>query len=121
MSTSHASILEHYQEIADLSGQMLAKAQGQEWNELVTLGARYQEAVERLKALNPLDDDQKNARRELLTRILDDDARIRQLIAPRTRTPEPSAGYVQAPTHRPASLLQHGPPALRVRPGITQP
>ncbi len=82
MSTSHASILEHYQEIADLSGQMLAKAQGQEWNELVTLGARYQEAVERLKALNPLDDDQKNARRELLTRILDDDARIRQLIAP---------------------------------------
>lgn len=82
LSTSHASILEHYQEIADLSGQMLAKAQGQEWNELVTLGARYQEAVERLKALNPLDDDQKNARRELLTRILDDDARIRQLIAP---------------------------------------
>ena len=82
MSTSHASILEHYQEIADLSGQMLAKAQGQEWNELVTLGARYQEAVERLKALNPLDDDQKNARRELLTRILDDDARIRQLSVP---------------------------------------
>jgi flagellar protein FliT len=82
LSTSHASILEHYQEIADLSGQMLAKARGQEWNELVTLGARYQEAVERLKALDPLDDDQKNARRELLTRILDDDARIRQLIAP---------------------------------------
>ena len=82
MSTPHASILERYQEIADLSGQMLNKAQTQEWDELVELGARYQEAVERLTALDPLDDDQKTARRELLTRILDDDARIRQLITP---------------------------------------
>ena len=78
----HASILERYQEIADLSGQMLTNAQTQEWDELVNLGTRYQEAVERLKALDPLDDNQKNARRELLTRILDDDARIRELIAP---------------------------------------
>lgn len=79
---SHAPILKHYQEIADLSGQMLTKAQSQEWDELVALGARYHEAVERLKVLDPLDDDQKNARRELLTRILDNDAQIRQLISP---------------------------------------
>lgn len=79
---SHLTLLERYQEIADLSGQMLNKAQTQEWDELVALGARYQAAVERLKTLDPLDDDQKNARRELLTQILDDDARIRQLISP---------------------------------------
>ncbi|MGX5660216.1 flagellar protein FliT [Castellaniella ginsengisoli] len=79
---SHLTLLERYQEIADLSGQMLNKAQTQEWDELVALGTRYQAAVERLKTLDPLDDDQKNARRELLTRILDDDARIRQLISP---------------------------------------
>ncbi len=79
---TQASILTYYQEIADLSGQMLTKAQAQEWAELVALGSRYQAAVERLKALDPLDDDQKNTRRELLTRILDDDARIRQLISP---------------------------------------
>ena len=65
-----------------MSGQILIKLKAQEWDELVALGARYQLAVERLKALDPLDDDQKNARRELLTRILDDDARNRQLIAP---------------------------------------
>jgi len=78
----HTTLLERYQEIADLSGQMLAKAETQEWDALVALGARYQEAVERLKTLDPLDDAQKNARRELLTQILDDDARIRELISP---------------------------------------
>ena len=78
----HTTILQRYQEIADLSGQMLSKAEAQEWDELVMLGTRYQAAVERLKALDPLDDDQKNARRELLPRLLDDDARIRKLISP---------------------------------------
>jgi flagellar protein FliT len=61
---------------------MLDKAQAQEWDALVALGQQYQEAVERLKALGPLDDDQKNARRELLSRILDNDAHIRRLISP---------------------------------------
>jgi len=82
LSTPHSSILEYYQEIADLSGQMLIKAEAQKWDDLVALGTRYQAAVERLKALDPLGDEQKTARRELLTQILDNDARIRQLISP---------------------------------------
>ncbi|CAM5215975.1 Flagellar protein FliT OS=Castellaniella defragrans OX=75697 GN=HNR28_000396 PE=4 SV=1 [Castellaniella defragrans] len=61
---------------------MLAKARTQQWDALVELGLRYREAVEHLQSLNPLDDDQKSARRELLIQILDNDANIRQLISP---------------------------------------
>jgi flagellar protein FliT len=74
--------LQHYQVIATLSAQMLDKARAQQWDDLVALGEQYRDAVERLRALGPLDDDQKNARRELLTHILDNDASIRQLTSP---------------------------------------
>ncbi|MGB6242133.1 MAG: flagellar protein FliT [Castellaniella sp.] len=57
-------------------------AQLQQWDNLVALGSEYHQAVERLKQLDPLDDDQRAARQELLARILDDDAQIRQLISP---------------------------------------
>lgn len=57
-------------------------AETQQWDRLVSLGSEYHLAVERLKQLDPLDDDQRTARLELLTRILDDDAQIRQLVAP---------------------------------------
>lgn len=76
------SILRQYQIIASLSSQMLAKAQAQQWDEVIILGAQYHEAVERLHAINPLSHDDRAARRDLLTQILDDDARIRGLVAP---------------------------------------
>jgi flagellar protein FliT len=82
LSTPKESLLQHYQAIADISARMRAMAQSQQWDSLVTLGAEYHQAVERLKQLDPLDDEEKAARRELLTRILDDDAQIRQLVAP---------------------------------------
>lgn len=81
LTTPHTTVLQHYQSIADLSTRMLAVAQSQQWDQLVELGVQYQEAVERLKQLDPLDNDEKAARRELLTRILDDDAHIRRLVA----------------------------------------
>ncbi|HEX2519276.1 MAG TPA: flagellar protein FliT [Castellaniella sp.] len=82
MVSSHTALLQHYQVIATLSAQMLDKAQAQQWDDLVALGEQYRDAIERLRALGPLDDDQKNARRELLTHILDNDANIRQLVSP---------------------------------------
>jgi flagellar protein FliT len=78
----HTTLLQHYRTIATLSAEMLDKARSQQWDDLVALGGQYQDAVEHLRALGPLDDDQKNARRELLTRILDNDAHIRQLVSP---------------------------------------
>lgn len=82
MVAPHTPLIEHYQAIATLSSAMLDRAQTQQWDALIDLGRQYQDAVERLKALGPLDENQKNARRELLTQILDNDAQIRQLISP---------------------------------------
>lgn len=82
MSTPKESLLRHYQDIADISARMRALAQSQQWDTLVALGAEYHQAVERLKQLDPLNDDERAARRELLSRILDDDAQIRQMVAP---------------------------------------
>lgn len=75
-------VLPYYQEIAALSGQMRVKAEAREWGDLHDFYTRYRQAVERLDALPPLDDHQKDARRTLLLQILDDDARIRALLAP---------------------------------------
>ncbi|MER1966543.1 flagellar protein FliT [Castellaniella sp. GW247-6E4] len=79
---SRSSVLHQYQLIASLSSQMRAKAEAQQWDDVVQLGAQYNQAVEDLRRFSPLDDADRNARRELLTRILDDDARIRHLAAP---------------------------------------
>jgi flagellar protein FliT len=82
LSTPKESLLQHYQAIADISARMRAMAQSQQWDSLVALGIEYHRAVEQLKQLDPLGDDERAARRELLTRILDNDAQIRQLVAP---------------------------------------
>lgn len=74
--------LRHYEAIAALSSQMLAKARAQQWDEVVALGAQYHDAVERLRAMGTLSDEDRTARRNLLTQILSDDARIRNLAAP---------------------------------------
>ncbi|MBV6273193.1 flagellar protein FliT [Alcaligenaceae bacterium CGII-47] len=76
------STLQHYETIAGLSRQMLAKAQAQQWDDVVVLGAQYHDAVERLRAIGTLSDEDRNARRRLLTQILTDDACIRNLAAP---------------------------------------
>lgn len=77
-----SSVLQHYQDIAGLSGQMLAKAEAQDWDEVVRIGTRYYEAVQTLRALGTLSTEDRSARRELLTRILGNDERIRALAAP---------------------------------------
>jgi len=81
MSESSSVVL-RYQRIAELSGQMLKLAQANDWDSVIALSRQYCDAVEMLRPLMPLDNGDRAARKTLLTKILDDDARIRNLAAP---------------------------------------
>src|SRR5690606_6739586 len=77
-----ANLLSHYQAIADLSGRMLQEARANRWEEVFALGVQYHDAVNTLKSLNALSPEDREARKSLLTQILDDDANIRRLATP---------------------------------------
>ena len=81
MNTRH-DILNHYQAIAEISGRMLAEARANRWDTVFTLGEQYHDAVEALRNLNLESAEDREARKELLTKILDDDANIRRLAMP---------------------------------------
>lgn len=76
------TIVHRYEHIAELSGKMLQLAQANDWDSVIALSQQYCDAVELLRPLKPLGDEDKSARKSLLTKILDDDARIRNLAAP---------------------------------------
>src|SRR5690606_14972539 len=82
LMTSQPDMLSHYQAIADLSGRMLQEAQANRWDAVIALGAEYQNAVETLRTLDVLSPEDREARKSLLTQILDDDANIRRLASP---------------------------------------
>ncbi len=75
-------MLQQYQRIAALSGQMRAQAEAGQWDAVTRLGLQYAEAVNSLRAFRPLGNTERAARRDLLTQILADDARVRVLAAP---------------------------------------
>jgi flagellar protein FliT len=79
---SEPGVLAQYKRIAGLSSQMLSEAQACRWSAVADIGQQYQQAVEVLKGLTPLSHEDREARRSLLTQILDNDARIRHLISP---------------------------------------
>lgn len=76
------SILRQYEVIAAISSRMLIEARANRWDEVVVLGEQYHDAVESLRSLNELSTEDRLARRDLLAKILDDDAHIRSLAAP---------------------------------------
>jgi len=80
--TLSSAILRQYELIADISGQMLGMALDNDWDAVIALSQHYHEAVESLREMKPLDDEDRLARKSLLSKILDDDARIRNLAAP---------------------------------------
>lgn len=82
MTTINAPVLHQYEIIADISGKMLAQARHNNWGAVIELGQHYFEAVEQLRQHAPLTPDNRAARKALLTKILDDDAHIRNLAAP---------------------------------------
>ena len=78
--TNH--LLRQYEIIAGISSRMLAEAHADNWDMVVALGEQYQDAVESLRTLAPLSDEDREMRKDLLTKILEDDASIRMLAAP---------------------------------------
>jgi flagellar protein FliT len=81
MSTS-SPVLNQYRIIASLSNQMLAEARSSHWDPVTALARQYQLAVEALRHMNQLSGEDRAARQHLLTQILDDDAKLRNLAAP---------------------------------------
>lgn len=82
MNQPSNSVLEHYQLIASITSNMLQLAQNNQWPEVMTQCESYIQAVHNLKQLDSLSAQDRQARRELLTQILADDAAIRNLATP---------------------------------------
>lgn len=81
-ATTNHVVLSHYRHIAAITGKMLNMAYANEWDNVVTLGEEYHQAVQRLRNLAPLTDEDTAARRDILAKILDNDASIRALAMP---------------------------------------
>lgn len=74
--------LRQYALIASLSEKMVRLARENDWESVVSVSKEYFDAVESLKALKPLDHEDRMARKPYLTKILQDDACIRHLVSP---------------------------------------
>lgn len=80
---SHTTPLIHqYEIIAGITGNMLEQARAEQWDAVMELGNQYHLAVEQLRRFTPLSTEDRQARRELLTKILANDASIRHLARP---------------------------------------
>jgi len=79
---SQQEILTRYQAIAEISGRMLNEARANRWDEVYALAEGYRDAVECLRNLDLKTTADREARKQLLTQILDDDANIRRLAMP---------------------------------------
>ncbi|PLR37287.1 flagella biosynthesis regulatory protein FliT [Chimaeribacter californicus] len=79
----HPHLVTAYQQILSLSEQMLALAHQEQWQELVELEISYAKAVESTAAL-PVNDgvpeQVQETIRSMLTRILDNESQVKQLL-----------------------------------------
>lgn len=83
--TPQHEVMDCYEQIAPLTGRMLALARAGDWDGLVALGHEFRACAERLKGLAlpaPLEPAQLMRKHDLLSRILADDAAIRDLVTP---------------------------------------
>lgn len=76
--------LQHYELLLDLTNRMLAEARHAQWEQVVALSAEYVAAVEKLKNLPApaTADADTEAQQELLSRIIENDKQIQELVAP---------------------------------------
>lgn len=85
-SVNHSSTsLDHYQEIADITAEMVSAAQAGDWALVISLGQDYGKLVELLRHVEPHDplDNAGRARKyDLLVQILENDACTRDLAVP---------------------------------------
>lgn len=82
LMTRTSPTLRQYELIASLSEKMVQLARLHDWESVASVGQEYVDAVEHLKGLKPLEGEDRMARKPYLTKILNDDARIRHMVAP---------------------------------------
>ncbi|EFF75624.1 hypothetical protein HMPREF0004_3003 [Achromobacter piechaudii ATCC 43553] len=85
LTQSLPTILENYQEIASITGEMLNAAKAGDWDLAMVHGQQYCERVELLRQTEqkaPLDDAARAMKYDLLVRILENDAETRDLAIP---------------------------------------
>ena len=85
LTQSLPAILENYQEIAFITGEMLTAAKAGDWDLAMLHGQQYCERVEQLRQSDhkhPLDDATRAMKYDLLVRILENDALTRDLAIP---------------------------------------
>lgn len=75
-------IIHVYQDIADTTHRMLSHAMASQWDQVIALAPVYQSAVEQLHDIDTVPAGELEARRNLLSQILDNDAAIRRLASP---------------------------------------
>jgi flagellar protein FliT len=84
MASRH-DVMDCYEKIAPLTGRMLELARAGDWEGLMQLEQQFRSCVERLKEIElaaPLEPSQLVRKHNLLSRILADDAEIRDIVTP---------------------------------------
>ena len=76
-----------YKKIADITRAMMEAARAQNWDDAVEFGYQYCDAVEALRkhdhaTSHPLNESERMIKRDLLIRILENDAATRQFATP---------------------------------------
>lgn len=82
---SATTALDHYKNISATTGQMLAAAQEQDWDLLVTLEkdcAAYRDSLIKIEAVRPVGKPFHNIKSAYIKKILEDDRQIRNLVSP---------------------------------------
>lgn len=85
MTSQSPQILELYREIVSVTTSMLNAARSEDWSSVLGFGQSYCEAVERLRHIGvaePLGDDDRRQKHDLLVQILENDAHTRNLAMP---------------------------------------
>lgn len=83
--SSPEDMLELYREAATVTSDILAHAQGGDWDEVVHLGETYLDIIHRIRALGPtppLDAGDRASKYALLVSILENNARTQSLARP---------------------------------------
>lgn len=79
------SLISIYEDIAEITSCMREHAAKNEWESLLELSPKYHEKVQKLRKLGDLPAAELNERRDLLLKIIEDDAQVRSLITPRLK------------------------------------
>lgn len=82
VNTATTLVVKQYECISDLSDQLLARAHAGKWDDAAALIQEYTLAVQALEALGAPHDTDYATCRTLIGRILQNDARLRELVEP---------------------------------------